>query len=48
MSLKGYIGTASFFFALESACQKLAGGPGVAGLINYVAVCVCVCVCVGM
>ena len=24
-----------FFFTLDSACQKITGGPGVAGLINY-------------
>ena len=35
MSLKGFIGTASFFLGARVSLSEIAGGPGVAGLINY-------------
>ena len=35
-----------FFLCARVSLSEITGGPGVAGLINYVAVCVCVvCVC---
>ena len=38
-----------FFLCTRVSLSEITGGPGVAGLINYVAVCVCVvCVCVVM